>query len=232
MNRGESLRYGENPHQQAALYLPAGPHARGIAQAEQVQGKELSYNNYNDADAALELVAEFRDGPPACVIVKHANPCGVATGATLARSLSGRLRLRHASRRSAASSRSTGRSTAPTAEAMTAIFTEVVIAPDADEAARAIFAAKKNLRLLLTGDLPDPARPGLTLKSIAGGLLRPDARQRPGRPRRAQGRDQARSRPSASSPTACSPGRSPSTSSRTRSSTPRTAPPPASARAR
>src|SRR3546814_1989552 len=78
------LRYGENPHQKAALYLPAGPAARGIAQAEQVQGKELSYNNINDADAALELVAEFREADPTCVIVKHANPCGVATAATIA----------------------------------------------------------------------------------------------------------------------------------------------------
>ena len=77
------LRYGENPHQQAALYLPVGPHARGVAQAEQVQGKELSYNNLNDANAALELVAEFRDGEPTVVIVKHANPCGVATRGTL-----------------------------------------------------------------------------------------------------------------------------------------------------
>ena len=77
------LRYGENPHQQAALYVPVGPHAPGIAQAEQVQGKELSYNNLNDANAALELVAEFRDGPPTIVIVKHANPCGVATRDTL-----------------------------------------------------------------------------------------------------------------------------------------------------
>ena len=77
------LRYGENPHQQAALYVPVGPHARGIAQAEQVQGKELSYNNLNDANAALELVAEFRDGEPTVVIVKHANPCGVATRDTL-----------------------------------------------------------------------------------------------------------------------------------------------------
>jgi phosphoribosylaminoimidazolecarboxamide formyltransferase/IMP cyclohydrolase len=82
-NRETELRYGENPHQRAALYLPVGPHGSGIAQAEQVQGKELSYNNYNDADAALELVSEFRDGPPTVVIVKHANPCGVATGETL-----------------------------------------------------------------------------------------------------------------------------------------------------
>jgi phosphoribosylaminoimidazolecarboxamide formyltransferase/IMP cyclohydrolase len=83
MKKSNELRYGENPHQSAALYLPFGPAARGIAQAEQVQGKELSYNNYNDADAALELVSEFRDGPPTVVIVKHANPCGVATGETL-----------------------------------------------------------------------------------------------------------------------------------------------------
>src|SRR3546814_15730366 len=84
MNKREELRYGENPHQKAALYLPAGPHSKGIAQASQVQGKALSYNNYNDADAALELVAEFRDaGRPACVIVQHANPCGVTSASTL-----------------------------------------------------------------------------------------------------------------------------------------------------
>ncbi|RYY37493.1 MAG: bifunctional phosphoribosylaminoimidazolecarboxamide formyltransferase/IMP cyclohydrolase, partial [Sphingomonadales bacterium] len=84
LKRGSELRYGENPHQQAAFYVHGGPAGAGIGQAKQVQGKELSYNNYNDADAALELVSEFRDGPPACVIVKHANPCGVATAATLA----------------------------------------------------------------------------------------------------------------------------------------------------
>jgi hypothetical protein len=87
-NRADELRYGENPHQRAALYLPVGPHGSGIAQAEQVQGKELSYNNYNDADAALELVSEFRDGPPTVVIVKHANPCGVASGRYADRGLS------------------------------------------------------------------------------------------------------------------------------------------------
>jgi phosphoribosylaminoimidazolecarboxamide formyltransferase/IMP cyclohydrolase len=170
MRRGPELRYGENPHQKASLYLPAGPHTRGIAQATQVQGKELSYNNYNDADAALELVAEFRDAGPACVIVKHANPCGVATGPSLAEAyeaafacdtvsaFGGIIAVNHPL-------------TAEAAEAMTRIFTEVVIAPDADEEAKAIFARKKNLRLLLTGALPDPARPGLALKSIAGGYL-------------------------------------------------------------
>ncbi|HEX8444648.1 MAG TPA: bifunctional phosphoribosylaminoimidazolecarboxamide formyltransferase/IMP cyclohydrolase [Allosphingosinicella sp.] len=164
------LRYGENPHQQAALYGHAGPTARGIAQARQVQGKELSYNNYNDADAALELVSEFRDGDPACVIVKHANPCGVAVAGTLLEAYRSALECDPVSAFGGivAVNRPL---TAADAEAITTIFTEVVIAPDADEAALRLFAAKKNLRLLLTGDLPDPARGGFTLKTIAGGWL-------------------------------------------------------------
>jgi phosphoribosylaminoimidazolecarboxamide formyltransferase/IMP cyclohydrolase len=170
LKRGDELRYGENPHQQAALYLPAGPHGRGIAQAEQVQGKALSYNNYNDADAALELVAEFRESGPACVIVKHANPCGVAMGPALVEAYEAALACDSVSAFGGiiAVNRPID---AAAAEAMTRIFTEVVIAPDADPAAREIFARKKNLRLLLTGELPDPARPGLALKSIAGGYL-------------------------------------------------------------
>ncbi len=166
----EVLRYGENPHQQAALYLPAGPHGRGIAQAEQVQGKELSYNNYNDADAALELVSEFRDGPPTVVIVKHANPCGVATGATLLEAYKNALECDSVSAFGGiiAVNRPLD---GPTAEAMCEIFTEVVAAPAADDAARAAFAKKKNLRLLITGDLPDPKRGGLNIKNIAGGFL-------------------------------------------------------------
>ena len=150
--------------------FPPGPHGRGIAQAEQVQGKALSYNNYNDADAALELVAEFRDSGPACVIVKHANPCGVAVGASLVEAYEAAFACDTVSAFGGiiAVNRPIDEAAA---EAMTRIFTEVVIAPDADEAARAIFARKKNLRLLLTGDLPDPARPGLALKSIAGGFL-------------------------------------------------------------
>jgi phosphoribosylaminoimidazolecarboxamide formyltransferase/IMP cyclohydrolase len=169
LKRGEELRYGENPHQKAALYLPAGPHSTGIAQAGQVQGKALSYNNYNDSDAALELVAEFRDGP-ACVIVKHANPCGVAAAATLREAYEAALACDSVSAFGGiiAVNRPLDEEAA---EAMTRIFTEVVIAPDADEAARAVFERKKNLRLLLTGGLPDPARPGLALKSIAGGYL-------------------------------------------------------------
>ncbi len=168
--KSEELRYGENPHQAAALYIPNGPHARGIAQAEQVQGKELSYNNYNDADAALELVAEFRNGPPTVVIVKHANPCGVATGETLLEAYQNALECDSVSAFGGiiAVNRPLD---GPTAEAMAGIFTEVVAAPAADEAARAVFAKKKNLRLLITGDLPDPARPGLNIKNIAGGYI-------------------------------------------------------------
>jgi phosphoribosylaminoimidazolecarboxamide formyltransferase/IMP cyclohydrolase len=170
MKLGETLRYGENPHQQAALYVPAGSHTRGIAQASQVQGKALSYNNFNDADAALELVSEFRDGDPACVIVKHANPCGVASAPDLLAAYQEALACDPVSAFGGivAVNRPLD---AAAAEAITAIFTEVVIAPDADEDARAIFAKKKNLRLLLTGALPDPHRGGLTLKSIAGGYL-------------------------------------------------------------
>ena len=170
MSRGAELRYGENPHQQAALYLPQGPHVRGIAQAEQVQGKLLSYNNYNDADAALELVSEFHAGDPACVIVKHANPCGVAVAGSLVEAYEAAFACDTVSAFGGiiAVNRPLDRAAA---EAMTRIFTEVVIAPDADAEAREIFAGKKNLRLLLCGELPDPARPGMNVKSIAGGWL-------------------------------------------------------------
>ena len=169
LTRQDTLRYGENPHQQAALYIPQTG-AAGIAAAAQVQGKELSYNNINDADGALKLIAEWRDGPPACAIIKHANPCGVATGATLAEAYA---KAFDCDRTSAfggivAFNRTLDRATA---EAVAAIFTEVVIAPDADADALVVFAAKKNLRLLLTGALPDPRRPGLSLTQIGGGML-------------------------------------------------------------
>jgi phosphoribosylaminoimidazolecarboxamide formyltransferase/IMP cyclohydrolase len=164
------LRYGENPHQSAALYLPVGPAAHGVAQAEQVQGKDLSFNNLNDANAALELAAEFREGPPTVVIVKHANPCGVATRDTLLDAWKEALACDSVSAFGGivATNRPLD---AATAEAITEIFTEVVVAPDADEDAKAVFAKKKNLRLLLTGTLPDPARGGTDLRLIAGGLL-------------------------------------------------------------
>jgi phosphoribosylaminoimidazolecarboxamide formyltransferase/IMP cyclohydrolase len=141
---------------------------QGIAQAEQLQGKALSYNNLNDADAALELVSEFIDGPPT-VIVKHANPCGVASGETLLEAYQAAFACDTVSAFGGiiACNRPLD---AETAEAISGIFTEVV-APDASAEARAIFAKKKNLRLLLSGELPNPSRPGLMMKSIAGGLL-------------------------------------------------------------
>jgi phosphoribosylaminoimidazolecarboxamide formyltransferase/IMP cyclohydrolase len=164
------LRYGENPHQRAALYAPAGPHISGIAGAQQVQGKELSYNNLNDAAAAFDLVSEFRESEPCVVIVKHANPCGVAIAANLVDAWREALACDNVSAFGGivAVNRPLD---AATADAIAEIFTEVVVAPDADEGARAIFARKKNLRLLLTGDLPDPARAGQTLAVIPGGLL-------------------------------------------------------------
>jgi phosphoribosylaminoimidazolecarboxamide formyltransferase/IMP cyclohydrolase len=164
------LRYGENPHQQAALYASAGPAVRGIAQAEQVQGKELSYNNLNDANAALELVAEFRDGPPTVVIVKHANPCGVASADSLSEAWGAALACDSVSAFGGivAVNRPLD---AATAQAISEIFTEVVVAPDADADARTIMATKKNVRLLLTGGFPDPARGGQMATVIAGGVL-------------------------------------------------------------
>ena len=168
--RQAQLRYGENPHQQAAVYVGQAAGSAGIAQAEQVQGKELSYNNYNDADAALELCAEFKGQDPTVVIVKHANPCGVAQGPTLLQAWTDALQCDSVSAFGGivAVNRPLD---GPTAEAICEIFTEVVIAPGADDAARTAFAAKKNLRLLLAGDLPDPRRAGFAMKTIAGGLL-------------------------------------------------------------
>ena len=170
LSHTETLRYGENPHQMAALYTSTVLGNQGISQARQLQGKALSYNNFNDADAALELVSEFRDGPPTVVIVKHANPCGVASAATLLEAYQAALACDSVSAFGGiiAVNRPLD---AATAEAMAGIFTEVVAAPDASEEAKAIFARKKNLRLLLTGDLPDPARAGFAMKAIAGGML-------------------------------------------------------------
>ena len=169
LERVETLRYGENPHQKAALYRPKGA-TGGIAAARQVQGKELSYNNLNDADGALGLIAEFRDGLPACAIIKHANPCGVAQGSTLAEAYNAAFQCDPVSAFGGiiAVNRPLD---GETAQAITSIFTEVVIAPDADADALKLFAAKKNLRLLLTGALPDPREAGLALRQIGGGML-------------------------------------------------------------
>ena len=165
----QPLRYGENPHQQAALYVPSFGGGRSVA-AHQIQGKELSYNNLNDADAALELVGEFRDDRPTVVIVKHANPCGVATADTLVEAYVAALACDPVSAFGGIIALNRPLD-AVTAEAISSNFTEVVAAPDADEAAKAVFASKKNLRLLLTGPLADPARTGMTMKTISGGVL-------------------------------------------------------------
>lgn len=164
------LRYGENPHQSAAFYA-SGDQRPGVASAQQVQGKELSYNNLNDTDAAYELVAEFAAADaPAVAIIKHANPCGVALGSTLADAYVKALRCDPTSAFGGIIAVNRDIDAAAAAE-MTKIFTEVVIAPSASDEAHAIFASKKNLRLLVAGTLPDPEARGLVVRSLAGGLL-------------------------------------------------------------
>ncbi|MBB3936334.1 bifunctional phosphoribosylaminoimidazolecarboxamide formyltransferase/IMP cyclohydrolase [Aureimonas phyllosphaerae] len=165
-----SLRYGENPHQSAAFYLD-GSQRPGVATARQVQGKELSYNNINDTDAAFELVAEFDAARTAAVaIIKHANPCGVAEGASILDAYERALACDPVSAFGGIVALNR-RLDATSAAEIVKVFTEVIIAPDADEEAIALVAAKKNLRLLLTGGLPDPRAAGLLVKSVAGGLL-------------------------------------------------------------
>jgi phosphoribosylaminoimidazolecarboxamide formyltransferase/IMP cyclohydrolase len=166
----QTMRYGENPHQKAAFYV-TGESRPGVATARQLQGKELSYNNVNDTDAAFELVAEFDPAATAAVaIIKHANPCGVAEGANLLDSYRKALACDPVSAFGGivALNRTLD---AEAAGAIVEIFTEVIIAPDATDEARTIVAAKKNLRLLVTGGLPDPRARGLAVKSVAGGLL-------------------------------------------------------------
>ena len=163
----EITRYGENPHQQAAFYRTAEPRP-GVATARQVQGKELSYNNYADTDAAFELVAEF--APPAVAIIKHANPCGVAIATTLRDAWDKALACDPVS--AFGGIVALNRTLDPaTAEAIAQIFVEVVIAPAAEPAACAILARKSALRLLLADGLPDPQAQGWTMRSLAGGLL-------------------------------------------------------------
>jgi phosphoribosylaminoimidazolecarboxamide formyltransferase / IMP cyclohydrolase len=166
----EALRYGENPHQSAAFYRTPGQRF-GVATARQLQGKQLSYNNINDTDAAYESVAEFDPGHcAACVIVKHANPCGVAEADTLLDAYRKALACDSTSAFGGIVALNR-KLDADAAKEITGIFTEVIIAPDATEEAIRIVAAKKNLRLLIAGGLPDPRASGLTLKSVAGGML-------------------------------------------------------------
>jgi phosphoribosylaminoimidazolecarboxamide formyltransferase / IMP cyclohydrolase len=168
--RAQTLRYGENPHQNAAFYA-TGDNRPGVATATQVQGKELSYNNLNDTDAAFELAAEFDS--PAMAIIKHANPCGVAMADNLADAYAMALRCDPVSAFGGiiAVNRPLD---AAAAEAMKDIFLEVVIAPEITAEAKAIFAAKKNLRVLETGGMPDPSAPGLMTKLLSGGFLLQD----------------------------------------------------------
>ncbi|SMF33731.1 phosphoribosylaminoimidazolecarboxamide formyltransferase / IMP cyclohydrolase [Xaviernesmea oryzae] len=166
----EEMRYGENPHQSAGFYV-TGENRPGVATATLLQGKQLSYNNINDTDGAFELIAEFSpEKAPACAIIKHANPCGVATGPT----------LKDAYLRALAcdSTSAFGGIIAlnqlldgGTAEEIVKLFTEVIIAPEVSEEAKAIIARKPNLRLLVTGGLPDPRSRGITAKTVSGGLL-------------------------------------------------------------
>jgi phosphoribosylaminoimidazolecarboxamide formyltransferase/IMP cyclohydrolase len=162
----QTMRYGENPHQQAAFYISGT--RPGVATARQVQGKELSYNNLNDTDAAFECVSEF--DTPTIAIVKHANPCGVASAPVLAEAWELALRCdpQSAFGGIVALNRTLD---AATAERIATIFTEVIIAPDAEAAACEVLARKKNLRLLLTGGVPDPAADILMMRSVAGGFL-------------------------------------------------------------
>ena len=166
----QTLRYGENSHQKASFYTD-GSNRPGVATATQLQGKELSYNNINDTDAAFELVAEFDPAETAAVaIIKHANPCGVARGATLAEAYQKAFDCDRTSAFGGIVALNQPLD-AETATKIVEIFTEVVIAPGASDEAKAIFAAKKNLRLLLTDGLPDPRQPITAYKQVAGGVL-------------------------------------------------------------
>ena len=174
----QSLRYGENPHQTAAFYVD-GSNRPGVATAEQVQGKALSYNNINDTDAAYELVAEFGDArpkpdgqgaKPAVAIIKHANPCGVATASDFITAYKDALACDPVSAFGGIVALN-GELDEATAKEIVKVFTEVVIAPSATDAAIEVFRKKKNLRLLLAGGVPDPSKPSLTYRNVAGGVL-------------------------------------------------------------
>jgi phosphoribosylaminoimidazolecarboxamide formyltransferase/IMP cyclohydrolase len=168
----EALRYGENPHQKAAFYV-TGEKRPGVATAKQLQGKALSYNNINDTDAAYELIGELGADTPAVAIIKHANPCGVAQGKTIIDAYRAALACDPTSAFGGIVALNRPLDAA-TADEISQVFTEVVIAPGADADAEAIFARKKNLRLLITDGLPDPSAAGHFVKTVAGGFLLQD----------------------------------------------------------
>jgi phosphoribosylaminoimidazolecarboxamide formyltransferase/IMP cyclohydrolase len=166
----EEMRYGENPHQKAAFYV-TGEQRPGVSTAALLQGKQLSYNNINDTDAAYELVAEFLpETSAACAIIKHANPCGVATGSSLLDAYKRALACDPVSAYGGIIALNQTLD-AETAEEIIKLFTEVIIAPNVTDEAKAIVARKANLRLLSAGGLPDPRSAGLTAKTVSGGLL-------------------------------------------------------------
>jgi phosphoribosylaminoimidazolecarboxamide formyltransferase/IMP cyclohydrolase len=165
----QKLRYGENPHQEGYFYA-TGERRFGVATATQVQGRELSYINILDADAAFELVAEFDPTSPACAIVKHANPCGVALGSTFKDAYLRALACDPVSRFGGIIALN-GVLDGETADEIVKMVTDVIIVPDATPEARDLIARRKNARLLVTGGLPDPAAPGLAFRSVAGGFL-------------------------------------------------------------
>ncbi len=166
----ETMRYGENPHQSAGFYV-TGENRPGVATATLLQGKQLSYNNINDTDAAFELVAEFPpENGPACAIIKHANPCGVATGLSLVEAYKRALACDSTSAFGGIIALNQILD-AETAQEIVKLFTEVIIAPEVTDEAKAIIAAKPNLRLLTTGALPDPRSHGIMAKTVSGGLL-------------------------------------------------------------
>ena len=168
LKKAQTLRYGENPHQQAALYLDENDTRPGVSTARLVQGKELSYNNIQDADAAFECVAEFQE--PAAVIVKHMNPCGAALGATPEEAYRKALACDPVSAFGGVVALN-GTLSATLAAELVKIFLEVVIAPEAEDEAQRILSAKPNVRLLITGSMPDRKAEGLMIHSIAGGFL-------------------------------------------------------------
>ncbi len=169
----EDLRYGENPHQKAAFYTEKNPPSGTVASARQLQGKALSYNNIADTDAALECVKSF--ALPTCVIVKHANPCGVATGADLLEAYSRAYQTDPTSAFGGiiAFNRKLDVSTAQTI--IERQFVEVIIAPEIDAEAAAVLQSKQNIRVLSAGQLPATLEPFIDFKRVNGGLLVQDA---------------------------------------------------------
>src|SRR5690554_6606731 len=171
--KAQDMRYGENPHQSAAFYVEASPAEASVATASQIQGKELSFNNVADTDAALECVKSFSE--PACVIVKHANPCGVAVVAEQAGGIRKAYDLAYATDNESAFGGIIAFNRELDAETAHAIverqFVEVIIAPSISQAARDVVASKANVRLLECGQWPAERSASWDFKRVNGGLL-------------------------------------------------------------